>query len=337
MKRIPLFVAIALSAALACMPADSFAQKKANRPKVGLVLGGGGAKGAAEVGVLKYIEKAGIPIDYIAGTSIGSIIGGLYSVGYRADDLDSLFHNQQWLDLLADRNQDLRNKVLEKKDGVTYVLGFPIHRDKAEAEEDHTKTVGLIHGDNVVEMLDSMISAKGKKIANTTDFDRLPIPFHAVAVNIRNMEEVELKSGSLAQSMRASMAIPGIFKPIELDSMLLVDGGLINNLPVDVVRRMGADIVIAIDLTQNKRKAKDAEMTENNPTFLTLLEWVVNRPDLQKYNDNTQDADIYINPNLKGFKASNFTPKKIDDMIRQGEKAGKDAEKELKALKKKLK
>ena len=117
-------------------------KKNAKRPKIGLVLGGGGAKGAAEVGVLKYIEEAGIKIDYIAGTSIGSIIGALYSVGYRANDLDSLFHSQEWLSLLADRKMDRASRFITKEDSAIYLFGFPIKRPKIR-DPHHTKTIGL--------------------------------------------------------------------------------------------------------------------------------------------------------------------------------------------------
>ena len=122
------------------------------RLKVGLVLGGGGAKGAAEVGVLKSIEEAGIPIDYIAGTSIGSIIGGLYANGYRAATLDSLFRSQEWLDLLGDRKQRHRAKPIAKEEGVTYVFGYPVSRKK---KHDNTSGPGVFHGDNIMEFLDS--------------------------------------------------------------------------------------------------------------------------------------------------------------------------------------
>lgn len=312
--------------------------------KVGLVLGGGGAKGAAEIGVLKYIEEVGIPIDYIAGTSIGSIIGGLYSVGYRSSELDSLFHNQVWLNLLADRNQEVKGNPIWSKNGVTYVFGFPVHRspknkannnaDKANGvnkKDNHTKTIGLMQGNNVIALLDSMTGRLGD-----ISFDKLPIPFHCVAVDIRTFKEVELSSGSLPLAMRSSMAIPGIFKPIERDSMLLVDGGLLNNLPVDVVKRMGADVIIAIDLTQNKRDAKDDYNMAAGKTINRLLNWLIKRPDLKKYNENVNAATIYINPDLKGYSASSFNAKKIDRMIKQGEKAGKKAEKELKELMKNI-
>lgn len=324
-------------------------RNKSSRPRIGLVLGGGGAKGAAEIGVLKVIEEEGIPVDYIAGTSIGSIVGGLYSVGYRAADLDSLFQQQAWLDLLSDRKNELAGKLYEEIDGVSYVFGFPILRKKVSQEDTddtensdnsdnsstpktRTRTVGLIHGDNVITLLDSMTGHRGD-----TDFDRLPIPFRCVAVDIRKMEEVVINHGQLPLAMRASMAIPGAFKPVEADSMLLVDGGLLNNLPVDVVREMGADIVIAIDLTQNKREPREDYDRAAGNTLQRIIGWLRYRPDLQKYNTNCDDADIYINPDLEGFDAASFTSKKIAAMIQKGEEAARSVLPQLKKLKSKLK
>lgn len=304
-------------------------KKNAQRPKIGLVLGGGGAKGAAEVGVLKYIEEAGIKIDYIAGTSIGSIIGALYSVGYRANDLDSLFHSQEWLSLLADRKMDRASRFITKEDSAIYLFGFPIKRPKIR-DPHHTKTIGLSRGDSLVSLFSNMT-----RCPDSIDFDKLPIPFRCVAVDLRKFQEVVIDKGSLPIAMRASMAIPGVFKPVETDGMMLVDGGLLNNLPVDVVKEMGADIVIAIDLTQHKhknRKVKDKE--ENLHGFGALLKWIIERPDLYKYDTNSGQADIYINPDLKGFSAADFTPKKISKMIERGEEAGKAAMDELRALKK---
>ncbi|MBP5375635.1 MAG: patatin-like phospholipase family protein [Bacteroidaceae bacterium] len=248
------------------------------RPKVALVIGGGGAKGAAAVGVLKYVEQSGIPVDMVVGTSIGSIVGGLYAMGTTSEQLDSLFRTQAWGDLFT----------------------------------------GSLMGDSIVRTLRELT---GKEVS----FESLNIPFRCVAVDMNTLREVVLQEGSLAQAMRASMAIPLVFKPVKMGSMRLVDGGVLNNLPVDVARDMGADIVIAIDLTVNKHE-------DDTSSLLSLL-----RPDLKKYQRNCQDADIYINPNLKGYGAQDFMPTKIAEMIALGEKAGKRSLKALKKLKKSLK
>lgn len=321
----------------AILPLPVLAQSQnTHRPKVGLVLGGGGAKGAAEVGVLKYIEQSGIPIDYIAGTSIGSIIGGLYACGYRSEQLDSMFRQQDWMTLLGDREESLSGKMWERRDGITYFFGFPVGR-RGSALADNS--VGMMRGDHVVELLDSMTNQP-----DSISFDSLSIPFRCVATDYINRKEVVLSHGNLAKSMRASMAIPGAFKAVDIDGTELLDGGLVNNLPVDVVLKMGADVVIAIDLTQNKHENEDEEERANNKTVFDkaktdlgqLLKWVKKRPDLKKYKENLQKIDVYINPDLKGFSAASFSEKKVSEMISRGEAAGKAALPDLNALKQKV-
>ena len=334
MKKIFIITFLCMLTPLLVNAQNKTTKSKNKRLKVGLVLGGGEAKGAAEVGVLKYIEKSGIPIDYIAGTSIGSIVGALYSVGYRADELDSMFHSQEWLSLLSDRDQSLRGQVLTTRDSVTYLFGFPVKRPKSKSPN-HTRTIGLSRGDKLVSLFDNMLN-----LPDSINFDKLPIPFRCVAVDIRSFQEIILSSGNLPKAMRASMAIPGVFKPVESDNMLLVDGGLLNNLPVDVVRAMGADVVIAIDLTQNKHEDKKVKATAedlaDDKGLMKVLGWLVGRPDLNKYQNNNSNVDVYINPDLKGFGAADFKANKIDKMIAQGEKAGKDSYKQLRNLKKKI-
>ncbi len=279
---------------LVAVPMVAQGQETASRPRVALVLGGGGAKGAATVGVLKAVEESGVPIDMVVGTSIGSIVGGLYSLGYRSEQIDSMFRSQEWLELFT----------------------------------------GSLMGDSIVRTLREMTAAALSSvlqprcdIGNSGDslsFDDLPIPFRCVAVDMLRMREVVLSSGSLAEAMRASMSIPLVFKPVKMGSMRLVDGGVLNNLPVDVARDMGADFVIAVDLTVNKH--------ENGLSGLNALL----RPDLKKYGQNCEDADVYINPDLKGYGAQDFMPRKIAEMIAIGEKAGHHAQKDLKKLKKQL-
>ena len=248
------------------------------RPKVGLVLGGGGAKGAAEVGVLKVIEELHIPIDYIAGTSIGAILGGLYSTGYRAEQLDSLFR------------------------------------------------AGLWKTDNVLKLLDQLTGT-----GEWVDFDELPIPFRCVAADFDTQEEVVFHHGNLALALRASMAIPGAYKPVLIDGKTLVDGGMVNNLPVDVVKAMGADIVIAIDLTQNKHKTREFSLKDVTGIG-GIFHWLVSRPDWKKYNENRAAADVYINPPLKGYSAASFSEKSIDSMMEIGERAARKQIRELKQV-----
>ncbi len=284
------------------------------RPKVGLVLGGGGAKGAAEVGVLKVIEEAGIPIDYIAGTSIGSIVGGLYAIGYRAEQLDSLFTSQEWLTLLSDRQERHRNKIYQEQDSVGYVFGFPVIR---KGKKHGDESFGMVKGDKILQLLQEKTGSY-----DALPFDSLPIPFRCVAVDLNKWREVVLQGGSLARAMRASMAIPGVFKALRSNDRLLVDGGVLNNLPVDVVRKMGADIVIAIDLTQKKHASRDFSL-KDWVGIGGAVDWLVSRPDITKYNKNRQDADVYINPPLEGYDVASFNNASIREMIHIGQRTGK--------------
>lgn len=299
------------------------------RKTVALVLGGGGAKGAAEVGVMKYIERSGVPVDMVVGTSIGSVVGGLYSVGYSADEMDRIFRSQEWIDLFSD-GISMDNLLNELVDSPLSVL------DKVKGLLDFksmVKELGIVKGDSIVGFLDRLVKEKA---------DRRSIPFRAVAVDLKAMDEVLLRDGSLPMNMRASMAIPLVFRPVQKDGMLLADGGVLNNLPVDVARNMGADIVIAVDLTQNKHEDYEApgglmekEWAQKIFDRVPWLKWIVQRPDREKYNRNVADADLYINPVLDNCSVTSFS--KVDYMIRQGEKAGKKALRKLKKIKKKAK
>lgn len=281
------------------------------QPKIGLVLGGGGAKGAAEVGALKVLEEAGIHVDYIAGTSIGAIVGSLYAAGYTADELEQLFCNQEWLSLLTDRRDDLSGEPLKTEDGITYIFGFPVI-DTAN------KSFGVLSGGRVEEVVDSMLKAKG-----INSFSDMRIPFRCVAAELKTAEEVVLSNGDVPRAVRASMAIPGLFKPVEIDGRKLIDGGMMNILPVDVVRDMGADIVIAIDLQQNKHESR--ENSDNLFTSLgdilgigAIINWIITRPDILKYNENCQSANVYINPPLPDYEASCFSNNDMRRMITIG-------------------
>ena len=173
--------------------------------KIGLVLGGGGAKGGAEVGVLKVLEQAGIRPDLIVGTSIGSIVGGLYAAGYTASDLEVMFSQQEWLSLLTDRREDLSGEPYKQIDGVTYIFGFPVI-------DQNNKLFGLLKGGRVEQVIDSMLSAKG-----CVEFECLQIPFHCVAASLINADEVVLSEGVLPRAIRASRAALAV-RPVKMTS-----------------------------------------------------------------------------------------------------------------------
>ena len=256
------------------------------RPRIGLVLGGGGALGAAHVGVLKALESADVPIDYIAGTSIGAVVGGLYASGWTAQQLDSLFNSQEWLDLLTDRDSRYSEQLYNiDDDGMLYIMGIPIMRLKSKDKTisfDITK-LGALRGDSISARLDKLTGHRGN-----IDFDTLPIPFRCVSFDVLTMQEVVHDKGNLPDAMRASMSLPGVFKPLKTDTQLLIDGGVANNLPINVVREMGADIVIAV---------------------------VLSRKNLGQGNG---DADFCLRPNLKEFDIASFGRKQVRQMIRIG-------------------
>ncbi|MES9969637.1 MAG: patatin-like phospholipase family protein [Candidatus Thiodiazotropha sp.] len=218
--------------------AESVAQKP--RPTIGLVLSGGGARGAAHVGVLKVLEELRIPIDYIAGTSMGAIVGGLYASGMTAEALHQVVTEADWGGLLSDRTPRALRSFRRKGDEIGFLVDFDVGID----ESGLIFPGGLVQGQN----LEIELKRHTIPVISIDDFDSLPIPFRAIATDIVSGEAVVLDSGDLATAMRASMSAPGIFKPVKNDGRLLVDGGIANNLPIQVVREMGADILIVVDV-----------------------------------------------------------------------------------------
>lgn len=288
------------------------------RKKVGLVLGGGGAKGAAEVGVLKVLEEAGIPVDYIAGTSIGAIVGGLYAVGYDAAALDSLYRNQDWMFLIKDEVKRESKAFLSKEEQDKYLLHVPLSKEKKVA----FTSGGYVAGQNIFNLFAKLTVG----YHDMESFSDLPIPFRCVTVDIVEGKEVVLDSGSLPLAMRASMSIPGAFAPVEWNGMLLVDGGALNNLPVDVAKEMGAEIIICVDLSTGWR---EKEALKSATTVLDQLFGIMAQP---KYRTNKEAVDLYINPMLKGYNAASFRPEAIDTMLLRGELAAREKWDDLLAL-----
>ena len=289
------------------------------RKKVGLVLGGGGAKGAAEVGVLKVLEEADIPIDYIAGTSIGAIVGGLYAIGYDAADIDSLYRNQDWIFLLSDQVKRESETFLSKEEREKYIVHIPLSKERKVS-----LPTGYVKGQNIFNLFSKLTVGYHQ----VDDFSNLPIPFRCVAVDLVDGKEVVFSSGSLPMAMRASMSIPGVFAPVEWKGKMLVDGGALNNLPVDVAREMGADVIICVDLSTGWKKKEELK----SPS--AVVEQLIAMMGQTKYRKNMAEADLYINPSLKGFSAASFQPEAIDTMIQRGELAARQKWEELMDLKK---
>ncbi len=219
-----------------------FSHSLGARPKVGLALGGGGARGVAHIGVLKALEELNIPVDYIAGTSMGAVVGGLYASGMSPEEIEAHFREADWRYLLSNasprESETFRSKQRDFDLGQDIELGFSRSGEVQVPE-------GLVAGRKLLVNLRELTLP----VHAIDDFDRLPIPFRAIATNIETGEKVVLAHGHLAEAMRASMAVPGVFSPYRIGGKILVDGGLTSNLPIETVQAMGADIVIAVDVS----------------------------------------------------------------------------------------
>ena len=292
-----------------------------NRKKVGVVLSGGGAKGVAHIGALKVIEEAGIPIDYVVGTSMGALVGGLYSIGYTPQQLDSIVNAQNWKFLLSDTPDPETTLLSEKLKEEQYLLSVPIAGKSA-----HVSDAGIIKGRNISRLLSELTVGYHDSIS----FNRLPIPFACVSDNIVNGSKVVFHNGILATAMRASMSIPGVFAPVYLNGKVLVDGGLIDNYPVDIAGQMGAEIIIGVDVQNPLMKAD--ELT----SLSSVLGQIINPVGEESYRKNVKDSNIHIQVDVDGYSAASFNHEALDTLMRRGKEAAmKDWEK-LIALKKEI-
>ena len=290
------------------------------RKRVAVVLSGGGAKGMAHIGVLKVLERAGIPVDIVTGTSMGSIIGGLYAIGYNANALDSLVRVQDWGYVISDR-EDLSNQSLsDRRKQNTYFINTNLGKKDKNAG-------GIIKGKNLAELFQQLCVGYTDSIDFTRD---LPIPFACVATNIIDNSEYDFHSGRLAQAMRASMAIPAAFSPVRIGDMVLVDGGLKNNFPADIARQMGADIIIGVTVQGPPKVA------ENLGGTMSIISQIVDVNCKNKYDENLAITDLHFPVDTKGFNAASFTPAAIDTLIRRGEEEAMRHWDQILALKKRI-
>ena len=289
------------------------------RKKVAVVLCGGGAKGMAHIGALRVIEQAGLPIDIVTGTSMGSLIGGLYSIGYDANAIDSVVRSQDWSYVITDRENLSEQSLADRKKQNTYALQrgmtFGLRNDDDG---------GIIKGKNLAVLFRKLCMG----FTDSLDFNRdLPIPFACVATNIVDNTEYDFHSGSLPQAMRASMAIPAVFSPVRIGDMVLVDGGLRNNYPADIAREMGADIVIGVTVQGEAKTAKDLGGT------MSILNQIIDVNCKNKYDDNLNITDVHIRVNTEGYGSASFNAPAIKTLIRRGEEAAMAHWDDLQALK----
>ena len=282
------------------------AQEQKHKPKVGVVLSGGGAKGLAHIGVLKVLEEAGVEVSYIGGTSMGAIVGGLYAAGYSAKELDSIFRSLDADALLRDYTPRVSKNFFEKRNDELYALQLPFKNFKIGVPTALSK--GLYNYTTVNRLTDH--------VRHIRDFKKLPIPFVCIATDIETGEEVVLNHGVLADAILASGAFPSLYNPVEIDGRLLIDGGVTNNYPIEEVRRMGADIVIGVDV-QDPLKNRDQIRGATG-----ILVQINNYQMIQKMTEKRKATDIYIKPDISGFTVVSFEDGGA--IIDQGEKAGRE-------------
>ena len=374
MKRYLLLLSILVSAVLSAQtttsagfgldPSDAkavadmkarMAKIREHRPTLALVLSGGGAKGAATVGALKYLEKYKFPVDMVVGTSIGGLLGGCYAMGYSPDFLDSLMLNIDWDRTMSDRVDWEyipygRRKYKEKfalsipflysvkdfqnqfKEDIRYANPSDgrLHLSAGEADDDgmlmkslmSSLPSGVIFGQNVQYLISSLTPG----YADSTDFLRLPVPFACVATDIVSGRAKVWHSGSMNTAMRSTMSIPGLFSPVRTRGMVLVDGGMRNNFPVDLARQMGADIVIGVDLSDSKTGYEEIH------NIADILWRGIDMFAEDSFERNIRSVDVRIKPNLTGYGMMDFNREAIDTMLVRGFKAAEEKAPELDAI-----
>ncbi|WP_396170130.1 patatin-like phospholipase family protein [Flavobacterium sp.] len=281
----------------------SFSQDTIKKPKIGLVLSGGGAKGFAHVGVLKVLEQAGVKIDYIGGTSMGAVIGGLYASGYNAAQLDSIVSITNFDNLLIDYVPRSSKSFYEKRNDELYAFVLPFNKFKIGVPQSLSK--GMFNY--------NLFNHLTLHARHVRDFNQLPTPFLCMATDIEIGKQVILDKGVLAQALFASSALPSVFSPVTLDGKLLVDGGVTNNYPIEEIRKLGADIIIGVDVQsalRDKDQLQDA----------TKILFQINNLDMiEKMNANSKNTNIYIKPDIKNIGVVSF--EKAKEIILRGEEA----------------
>ncbi len=280
--------------------------QKVKSPKIALVLSGGGAKGFAHIGVLKVLEKEGIPIDLIVGTSMGSLVGGIYSLGYTALELETLVKSLNWETTLSD---DVSRAFLSKNDQMLkqrYIFSLPINGNKKVSLPQ-----GFIKGQNVINIFCGLAG----NVPVDADFSKFPIPFACVAIDLETGKEVVLKNGFLPTAMFSSMAIPIAFQSSDYKGQLLADGGIVNNFPADVAKQMGADIIIGVDIRNDFFDRENLQSLDN------VVNQMIGFFDLTKKSINNSLCDLIIRPDITGYSMTSFTNEAADSLIIRGEKS----------------
>ena len=328
MKKVYLLIATLLVSLMVQAQTNTTIQPP--RLKVGVVLGGGGAKGAAHIGVLKYIEEMGIPVDYVAGTSMGSIIGGFYALGYTPDELTELISGMNWSEYIGNKiDRSMMSEEMRQRNS-TLMLQVPFSDESLFDHDPNSKFISqlpsaYVNNSSLVNLFNDLCVGYQEEM----DYNDLPIPFACVATDMITGKEVVLRRGSVPTAMRASMAIPGVFSPVTIDDKVLVDGGLVNNFPADVLRDMGADIIIGIEVTSTK------DVTINDLKSLPqVFARLVTNSTSAKRAENRELCDVHIIPDISGFGMLSFTPEAIDTLVGRGYKKASEFHDQLLSVKK---
>ncbi len=293
---------------------DDHTSYNESKPSIGLTLSGGGARGLAHVGVLHVIDSLGLQIDYITGTSMGGIVGGMYAAGYSAAEIEEFALNMNWEALFA-RSSDLSYvHISTRKDHQKFVLELPIEDRKIRLP------TGAIEGQQLWNTLNELFL----HTYDITDFSRLNIPFACVATDVERGEAVVMKDGNLVSAIRASMAIPSVFTTVEREGYKLIDGGVVNNFPVGLAKEMGAELVIGVNVSQGLRPAHELQ------TPIDIIYQMGFYSDARNFLQNRELTDIYIEPDLEGYTAASFF--NTAEIIEQGKIAARKMAQDLSLL-----
>jgi len=309
----------ALAQDSASLPDVAATSPQNERPRIGLVLSGGGARGAAHVGVLKALEEMHVPVDAIVGTSMGAVVGGLYASGMSAADIEKLMSSIDWQDAFRDRPSRKDLAFRRKQDDRDFPVRLPLGLKSGKLLYPR----GLIQG----QKLNQMLRLQTLPVSNVERFDDLPIPFRAVAADIETGETVVLDHGDLATAMRASISAPGVFEPVEVDQRVLVDGGVAENLPAQIARAMHVDVLIVSDVstTLQKRDALVSPLDVSNQMLAILI-----RRETERQRATLTERDVIIEPLLGGMTSFNFAS--VRQAITSGEAAAQGARPQLSSL-----
>ena len=321
-KLFPIFLTFAMLCAPARQAAAQDAPQSNSRPKVGLTLSGGGAKGVIHIGVLKVLERAGIPVDIVTGTSMGGLIGGLYSMGYTPMQIDSIVRSQDWMFLLSDQEYTERQTLGDREMRNTYFFG----RSLSLHSKEKAAKAGILRGKNLATLFYRLTNGYRDSI----DFNTLPRPFACAATDVISDTEYDFHSGHLAEAMRATMAIPAAFAPVRKGNMILADGGMKNNYPADLAKEMGADYIIGV------RFLGDEPDPDKVATTFDMVNLYIGMSTGNKIEENMAMTDVMMMADPRPYGTISFTTAAVDTLIRRGEEVAMAHWDELMELKRKL-